>query len=373
MPTARVHVTLPARMRHHCVCAGIGMLLTGVVAAPTASATGREDTSARFVTSIADCRGPHGTFRTTVHSARAGWMRFEQVFADERRGLLGVDSAGCWTWDEWAGAAVPGTPAELVFLRGHEFHALALWPESRLGPPVGRRRISSGGRTIEQLEYTDALGAPVTIRKDPRTKRVLSMRFTNPSAAGARDIGVEFGDWRDAGGIDLFQSATISHGDARWEYRFTAIQLDTLPGSVFTRPPARPDHEQLLALHESALRAHRRSDPDELLAPESDAYVVANRGAISHPGKAARQARFAGYLGRTRFHTYKDLVAPEVRVSNDGSLGWVIVQVGAEGEQTPADSSAAGVPVAFTCAWIELYEKRDGRWWRTGNVSNFLE
>jgi hypothetical protein len=28
-------------------------------------------------------------------------------------------------------------------------------------------------------------------------------------------------------------------------------------------------------------------------------------------------------------------------------------------------------PLEFISAWIELYEKRDGRWWRIGNVSNF--
>lgn len=28
-------------------------------------------------------------------------------------------------------------------------------------------------------------------------------------------------------------------------------------------------------------------------------------------------------------------------------------------------------PIQFVSAWIELYKKRDGRWLRTGNVSNF--
>jgi len=28
------------------------------------------------------------------------------------------------------------------------------------------------------------------------------------------------------------------------------------------------------------------------------------------------------------------------------------------------------VPVAFESAWIELYEKRNGRWLYVGNVSN---
>ena len=61
--------------------------------------------------------------------------------------------------------------------------------------------------------------------------------------------------------------------------------------------------------------------------------------------------------------------APAARVSRDGSLGWVIVQVRARGLQTTATGSTE--VLEFTSAWIELYEKRDGRWLRIGNVSNF--
>jgi hypothetical protein len=57
-----------------------------------------------------------------------------------------------------------------------------------------------------------------------------------------------------------------------------------------------------------------------------------------------------------------------VTVSRDGTLGWVVVQVEAKGVQQTAGGTE---PIGFVCAWIELYEKRDGRWYRVGNVSNF--
>ena len=60
-----------------------------------------------------------------------------------------------------------------------------------------------------------------------------------------------------------------------------------------------------------------------------------------------------------------------ITVSKDGTLGWVVVQVQARGVQTGADGKKE--PIAFVSAWIELYEKRSGRWYRTGNVSNFQE
>ena len=58
-----------------------------------------------------------------------------------------------------------------------------------------------------------------------------------------------------------------------------------------------------------------------------------------------------------------------MNVSRDGTLGWIIAQVYAQGTQTTADGETR--PIEFVSAWIELYEKRNGRWLRTGNVSNF--
>jgi hypothetical protein len=117
------------------------------------------------------------------------------------------------------------------------------------------------------------------------------------------------------------------------------------------------------------MQAHRESNVDLLLRAEAPDSVSANRGQITQPTLDARRARFQQYLATTRFSEYVDLVPPIVRVSNDGSLGWVIVQVRAAGVQSAPDGSSQ--PLAFESAWIELYEHREGRWYRVGNVSNF--
>ena len=57
-----------------------------------------------------------------------------------------------------------------------------------------------------------------------------------------------------------------------------------------------------------------------------------------------------------------------MQVSADGTLGWVIAQVEARGEQ---GSGAQARQVEFVSGWIELYERHHGRWRRVGNVSNF--
>ena len=134
---------------------------------------------------------------------------------------------------------------------------------------------------------------------------------------------------------------------------------------------AATDAERLAALHQKAMRAHLESDVELLLEDEAEAYVVASRGEVIRPTLAERRAQFGSYLGRTTFSEYRDIAEPIITVSADGTLGWVVVQVHAVGEQAGADGETHRIE--FTSAWIELYQKHDGRWLRVGNVSNFKE
>lgn len=129
------------------------------------------------------------------------------------------------------------------------------------------------------------------------------------------------------------------------------------------------DIDQLRALHEKVILAHRQNDVDVLLEDEAADYVVASRGEVTRPTLDERRERLGSYLGSTTFREYRDVTDPVIEVSSDGTLGWVIVQVEVEGLRTTPEGQSE--PLEFTSAWIELYEKRDGRWFRVGNVSNF--
>ena len=128
------------------------------------------------------------------------------------------------------------------------------------------------------------------------------------------------------------------------------------------------DKEILLDMHQKIIQAHLETNVQSWLDMESDEYISANGGVISYESKAERRAGREPYLRATTFNEYRDVVEPIVKISEDGTLGWVIVQVKVSGVQKT--QSGAEVPVAFESAWIELYEKRNGRWLCVGNVSN---
>ena len=134
-------------------------------------------------------------------------------------------------------------------------------------------------------------------------------------------------------------------------------------------PSSESDRSRLLKLHAEVMEAHRAGNVELILRSETDSYVVGNRGAITHPTVEQRRAGLGPYLASTQFAEYSDVVEPIVAISRDGSLGWVIVQVRAQGQQTGEDGSKRSID--FESAWIELYEKRGTEWFRVGNLSNF--
>lgn len=131
------------------------------------------------------------------------------------------------------------------------------------------------------------------------------------------------------------------------------------------------DAQMLLRLHKEVMDAHRQLSVDMLLRNESANYVVAGRGSVTHPTLEERRARLERYFKSTRFTEYVDVIPPMAMVSADGSLGWVVVQVRARGEQVGA--SGKPEPLEFESAWIELYRRGPDGWQRVGNVSNFRE
>ncbi len=128
------------------------------------------------------------------------------------------------------------------------------------------------------------------------------------------------------------------------------------------------EKEALLAIHQRVLQAHLNGDVDDWMKLEANEYISANRGTISYPSMQQRRQMREGYLGATTFSSYRDLTAPVVTISDDGSLGWLIAEVEAIGIQESPSGQADSIHAIW--AWIELYKKGAEGWEMVGNVSN---
>jgi len=151
--------------------------------------------------------------------------------------------------------------------------------------------------------------------------------------------------------------------------RTLAFLRARLPGSLRARPdsPA-PDVEQIRTIHRRLIAAHLAGDVRGVLEAEAETLRVVSRGEVRLVTRAERVQDFTSYLRSTTFSHYRDLIEPAVRVSADGTLGWLIARVEITGSRM--DRHGARSPFSDVWAWVELYEKREGRWIRVGEVSN---
>ncbi len=127
--------------------------------------------------------------------------------------------------------------------------------------------------------------------------------------------------------------------------------------------------QELLDLHQTTIDAHLNKDVNFFIKDISDDYMQVQRGEFIYPVKEDIYAKFTEYLNNTEFSVYKDVQEPIVRVANDGSIGWTIVQVKISGERKQENDSIYNFD--FTCAWITMYERENDKWIRIGEVDNY--
>ena len=128
------------------------------------------------------------------------------------------------------------------------------------------------------------------------------------------------------------------------------------------------DERQLLHLHAEVIKAHVERQVDVWMSIESENFISVNGGRVTFPGFSERREQRSAYLQGASFSTYRDLREPIVRISEDGSLGWLIAEVEVVGTVPDPDSGRNSFHDIW--AWIELYEKTDQGWRLIGNVSN---
>ncbi len=127
--------------------------------------------------------------------------------------------------------------------------------------------------------------------------------------------------------------------------------------------------EELLAVHETGKLAHVTTDVDQLLANAGETFVSVSNGKISKQTRIDTKNFFTNYFDNATYQKYDDLEDPIVRVSKDGTLGWIISRLHVRRTQMGVDGVAT--EREFVYAGIMLFEKKDDRWIRVGNVSTF--
>jgi hypothetical protein len=127
--------------------------------------------------------------------------------------------------------------------------------------------------------------------------------------------------------------------------------------------------EELLVIHANARRAHFATDANALFANHAESFIRVANGAIQHISREAIRQDFEQYFKNATYYEWDDLEPPIVQVSQDASMAWMITRTKVRRTQT--DEAGVQREQEFVYAGIMTYEKQDGQWVRTANVSTF--
>lgn len=136
-----------------------------------------------------------------------------------------------------------------------------------------------------------------------------------------------------------------------------------LLSSCHSRPDLNADRAELLRLHEAQREAHLSKRAALLTAAFADTFRNVARGRVTAPSRTESTARLQAYFDRSTFQAWDDMAPPIIRIAGDGSMAYVIVQKRVI--LTAPDSTGAQVPEHTEFAWLETYEKANGRWFLT--------
>ena len=125
---------------------------------------------------------------------------------------------------------------------------------------------------------------------------------------------------------------------------------------------------ELLRLHRLDREAHFKTDVDLLQERSPDEFLSVSRGKIYRSTKAEERKHFSEYFKGAKYEEWDDVEDPIVRISQDGTMAWMITRVRVRRTQETASSVEEE---KFVYAGIMTYEKVQGRWMRVANVSTF--
>ena len=127
--------------------------------------------------------------------------------------------------------------------------------------------------------------------------------------------------------------------------------------------------QELLALHAAERQAHFATDADAMVAPLAESIIDVRNGDVQRITREDKRQDFAQYFQNATYQEWDDVESPIVHVSQDASLGWMITHV--KVHRTRPDEAGVLREREFVYAGILTYEKREGKWVCTANVSTF--
>lgn len=324
--------------------------------ARSAVGTESELSKIRSITATAECIGPKGKYTTSLVSFATDKTRFEQTFSykPERSTIL-INGDVAWTGDDEPAIS---TPFQRMVARGHEYQKMAIdlrkfFHDLEL---VGDEPFD--GRPSVKLRAKNELGMSAFLFLDKESKRFSGYVLQVPNSSETiKNVVLE---WRKVGRLNLPSLVKATDSQGEWTLRFHTISLNKADEKGLQVPPRIADMAELIRLHEQQKTAHLTYNAELFLDTFAENLTQLQRGNAVIRTKAENLARFKSYFSGFKFSEWEDTKPPVIKISKDGTLATKVVQKSVKGTYKNEKGEEETDHTIF--AWLEVWEKIDGKW-----------
>jgi hypothetical protein len=319
------------------------------------------------IKAIANCVSPRSKYKTEIYSAREDRLLFKQSHTDGKVFAGFVNGAYVWATDAKTGQASPLSKTSASMMRGHEFQMIPVILPERYKNPVVEPDTDFAGARCHKIRMTDELDKTCYIFFDSRSNLMAGMIIENPVGEKGETVRIVFHEWKQIGKIKLPSKITATDKSGDFIFNFYDITVNRVDLNIFKVPQNIQAISELLQLHEQQRTAHFSRNAKLLVSKFADDFINVSAGKIIRPTREHSLNRFQAYFDRSTFIEWDDIAPPVIKVSKDASMAYVIVHKRVR-LKAPDET---GVPREVTTifAWMETYEKQNGKWALTAIAS----
>jgi hypothetical protein len=145
------------------------------------------------------------------------------------------------------------------------------------------------------------------------------------------------------------------------------VVLITLVASCKQKADLVAEEKAIRNLLQQERKAHFNRDVELFVSEFADSMTNVSKGKVTKTSIEENKQRIGGYFGKVTFIRWDDVAEPVVRLSNDGSLAYAIVQK--QVIVSYPDSLGQVIMDTSDYAWVSIYRKLNGQWLVETNAS----
>lgn len=118
--------------------------------------------------------------------------------------------------------------------------------------------------------------------------------------------------------------------------------------------------DAIKSLLQQERKAHFDRNTELFMSEFADSMISVNKGMVSIATPDENKKRIGSYFGSVQFIKWDDVAEPIIRLADDGSLAYAIVQK--QVILSRVDSIGKSFIDTTDYAWVSIYRKHKGKW-----------